>query len=196
MKLDIIGFTIACPALSARLKATIRRTVAWAGKSAAFGGIDYARRDWVPGSGWPIDHHDLGPHLDRAAASLNLGANCYDDRLWTLMKRRPPEPRSDPAVLGSFFWQFSRSTIRPMEVMHVGTEFVNAPARGCRIMTDATALENLTDATGKMATGVRSCSVFSAEDPWCRQHVHAWHRPKRERAASRRPAELRSLHAG
>jgi choline dehydrogenase-like flavoprotein len=58
---------------------------AWAGKSAAFDHVDFAVRNWVPYSGWPFGLETLEPYLDRAAEVLNLGPNCYDDRLWELL---------------------------------------------------------------------------------------------------------------
>lgn len=130
-------------------------TAAWAGKSAAFSDIDYAPRPWVANSGWPIRHHDLADHLDRAAKSLNLSVNCYDDDLWALMNRAPPEPRPDPKTLRSFFWQFARSTIDPMDVMRVGAEFAHAPPAGCRVLLGATVTEVLTKESGAQAIGAR-----------------------------------------
>ena len=142
-----------------RCRAIGGSTAAWAGKSAAFDQIDFANRDWVPNSGWPIGLDDLTDALDRAAASLNLNVNCYDDRLWEFLKRRPPEPCPDPTVLGSFFWQFARSRINPMDVMRVGEEFVNAPPRDCRIITGTTVTELVTDETGNTITGALAASV-------------------------------------
>src|ERR1700730_19256384 len=80
---------------------------AWTGKSAAFDHVDFAAREWVPYSGWPFGLETLGPYLDRAAEVLNLGPNCYDDRLWELMRVAAPQPQLDPSLLKSFFWQFS-----------------------------------------------------------------------------------------
>lgn len=128
-------------------------TAAWAGKSAAFDKIDFEKRHWVPNSGWPISLSDLTDELQRAAVSLNLSENCYDDRLWDLLQRSPPEPRPDPNVLGSFFWQFARSRINPLDVMRFGAEFTHAPPRNCRVKLGATAVEVLTDETGKVVTG-------------------------------------------
>jgi len=72
---------------------------AWAGKSAAFDDVDFAVRDWVPYSGWPFGLETLSPYLDRAAEVLNLGPNCYDDRLWELIGITPPQPQLDPSLL-------------------------------------------------------------------------------------------------
>ncbi|WP_353476536.1 GMC oxidoreductase (plasmid) [Salipiger sp. H15] len=129
-------------------------TAAWAGKSAAFGAIDFEERPWVPHSGWPLRLEDLESNLERAARVLNLGPNCYGDALWALMKRQVPEPRPDPERLESFFWQFARSTINPMDVLRAGAEFLKDPPPGCRVLTGATVLEVLTRDAGRCAVGV------------------------------------------
>jgi choline dehydrogenase-like flavoprotein len=121
---------------------------AWAGKCAAFDGIDFERRPWVPYSGWPITRAELEPHLDRAAAQLNLGPNLYGDQLWTLLKGGPPEPHLDPEMLRSFFWQFARSRIDPMDLMRFGPEFVRESAPNVRVLINATVTGVLTDASG------------------------------------------------
>ncbi|MEZ5687508.1 MAG: GMC family oxidoreductase [Caenibius sp.] len=129
-------------------------TSAWAGKSATFDEMDFAVRDWMPHSGWPVGNVELAPYLDRAAKLLNLSVNCYDDNLWSMMGRTPPRPRPDPEVLRSFFWQFARSTISPMEVMHLGREFLHRPPANARILTGATALKVLTEPCGTRISGV------------------------------------------
>ncbi|WP_137700395.1 GMC oxidoreductase [Marimonas lutisalis] len=128
-------------------------TSAWAGKSATFDEMDFAARPWIPQSGWPVDGKELSPFLDRAAELLNLSANCYDDNLWSLMGRNPPLPRPDPEILRSFFWQFARSTISPMEVMHLGREFLHRPPANARVLTGATAVKVLTEPAGSRVTG-------------------------------------------
>lgn len=144
---DEQGFGMRCRGLGGS-------TAAWAGKSASFDSTDFAARSWVANSGWPIRFDDVSEYLDRAAETLNLGVNCYDDRLWALMRRAPPEPAPDKQVLQSFFWQIARSRLDPMEVMRTGAEFVNDAPEGCRVLTHATVLEILTDAAGGRATGV------------------------------------------
>ena len=140
-------------------------TANWAGKSATFDEMDFATRPWVPHSGWPVEPAALAPYLDRAAGLLNLSVNCYDDALWQKMGRRPPEPRPDPEVLRSFFWQFARSTISPIEVMHLGREFLHRPAAGTRILTGATALKVLAEPGGTQAHGALFADRSGATRP-------------------------------
>jgi choline dehydrogenase-like flavoprotein len=121
-----------------RCRALGGSTHAWAGKSATFDEIDFARRPWVPHSGWPITRASLDPYLERAARALNLGPNCYDDGLWKLIGIKPPEPRLDADGLRSFFWQFARSRVDHLDVMRMDREFVNCKADNVRVLLNAT----------------------------------------------------------
>ena len=123
-------------------------THAWAGKSAAFDDIDFAVRKWVPYSGWPFGLETLNPYLDRAAEVLNLGPNCYDDRLWELMRIAAPKPQLDPSLLKSFFWQFARSRIDKLDIMRFGPEFVTYDAPNVRVLLNATVTRIDTNETG------------------------------------------------
>nr|WP_294514454.1 GMC family oxidoreductase [uncultured Rhodopila sp.] len=125
------GFGVRCRVLGGS-------TSAWVGKSAAFDDIDFAVRPWVPHSGWPFDLDVLAPYLNRAAEALNLGPNIYDDRLWKILGTQPPEPRLDPELLQSFFWQFARSRIDKLDIMRFGREFLMCDAPNVRVLTNAT----------------------------------------------------------
>lgn len=59
----------------------------WGGNSVPLTSIDFARRDWVPQSGWPISKDDLDPYYALANEWLGLGAYDYD-----AAKLRPPGP--------------------------------------------------------------------------------------------------------
>ncbi len=158
---DQQGFGVRCRGLGGS-------THAWAGKSATFDGIDYERRDWVDNSGWPIDACHLSPFIDRAADDLNLNINCYDDRLWETIGRRPPQPLPDVEKLRSFFWQFAQSRIRSMDILRAGDEFLNDPPQNCRILTGATVLEIKTN---QQATSVEG--IIVTDESGCRRTVRA-----------------------
>jgi choline dehydrogenase-like flavoprotein len=111
---------------------------AWAGKSAAFDPIDFTQRSWVPHSGWPIAREALDSYIDRAADVLNLGPNLYDDRLWDLIGIPRPQPSLDAEGLRSFFWQFARSRIDPLDIMRFGGEFLRLKADNVRVLLNAT----------------------------------------------------------
>jgi choline dehydrogenase-like flavoprotein len=122
----------------------------WRGKSAAFDHVDFAAREWVPYSGWPFGLERLGPYIDRAAEVLNLGPNCYNERLWELIGITAPQPPLDSRLLKSFFWQFARSRGDQLEYMRFGPEFVAADAPNTRVLLNATVTRIDTDETGAM----------------------------------------------
>ena len=132
---------------------------AWAGKSAAFGDSDFAVRPWVPYSGWPFEREMLDPYLDRAGEVLNLGPNCYDERLWKLMGITPPQPQFDPKLLKSFFWQFARSRIDSMDIMRFGREFVATDAPNVRVLLNATVIGIDTNKDGTAITGLEVSNI-------------------------------------
>jgi len=50
----------------------------WEGLCAPLNELDFEKRDWVPGSGWPITRAALDPYYERAHEILDLGAFQYD----------------------------------------------------------------------------------------------------------------------
>jgi choline dehydrogenase-like flavoprotein len=52
-------------------------TALWTGRCGLLDPIDFARRPWIAGSGWPIDHTDLAPFVARAGQVLGLGPARY-----------------------------------------------------------------------------------------------------------------------
>jgi len=141
---------------------------AWAGKSAAFEDLDFTQRAWVPHSGWPIGSSTLAPYVDRAAEALNLGPNCYDDRLWELMGVTPPQPQFDATLLRSFFWQFARSRVDRLDLMRFGREFVLNEAANVRVLLNATVTRIDTNDQG---TAFSSLEVSTIDG--MRSQVHA-----------------------
>ena len=144
-------------------------TAAWAGKSATFDVSDFATRPWVPESGWPFGLDYLAPFLDRAAEELNLGPNCYDERLWELMGDVLPHPQFDPEVLQSFFWQFARSRVDKLDVMRFGSEYSALEARNVRVLLNATVTEIETNAEGTAFRGLKLSSIGKSIEPVCQQ---------------------------
>lgn len=79
-------------------------TAIWGGRCIPLDPIDYQRRDWVPGSGWPITHDDLDPYMQRAARALGLRFRHFDMRLRE-ETGLPDFPLKDSAI-DTVFWQF------------------------------------------------------------------------------------------
>jgi choline dehydrogenase-like flavoprotein len=52
-------------------------TTHWGGMCTRLDAIDFAKRDWVPHSGWPITAADLDPYYARAHPLLKLGEDTY-----------------------------------------------------------------------------------------------------------------------
>jgi choline dehydrogenase-like flavoprotein len=131
----------------------------WAGKSAAFDFLDFAKRSWVPHSGWPFSRELLDPYLDRAGKVLNLGPNSYDEALWKLIGTMPPRPQLDPETLRSFFWQFSRSRLDRLDIMRFGSEFVTFHADNVRVLLNATVTQIELDQSGQKFDGLEISTI-------------------------------------
>ena len=132
---------------------------AWAGKVAAFDPIDFAVRDWIPHSGWPLDIESLGPYLDRAADILNLGPNHNDSTLWKMMGLSSPPQGPDQRVLRSFFWQISRSRINGKDAMRFGPEFLTYDAPNVRVLLNATVTRINTNESGSAFESVEVSTI-------------------------------------
>jgi choline dehydrogenase-like flavoprotein len=65
-------------------------TALWAGQCIPLEDNDFARRDWVPHSGWPIEHGELAPFYERAAAFLGVPGESFDEALWSRWRTSPP----------------------------------------------------------------------------------------------------------
>jgi choline dehydrogenase-like flavoprotein len=131
----------------------------WAGKSAIYDAIDFARRPWVAMSGWPIAREALDPYYARAAEWMNLGPNVYDEGLWAEIGGASPEPAIDRGLLRDFFWQFARSRTDQFEAMRFGPAFLAEHPANVRLVLDATATALETDEAGARVTAVRVAST-------------------------------------
>lgn len=47
-------------------------TIVWGGHCRPLEPLDFARRDWVSNSGWPLSRADLGPYYERASAVMGF----------------------------------------------------------------------------------------------------------------------------
>jgi choline dehydrogenase-like flavoprotein len=108
----------------------------WGGRSATFDEMDFAKRDWVPFSGWPVTRESLLSYFDRAAEWLNLGPNCYDESFWELIGQKSTS--IDRSKLRSCFWQYSRSLVNLTEMKNFGSDFQQLHRDNIRVLVNAT----------------------------------------------------------
>ena len=85
----------------------------WSGRCAPFDPIDYQSRDWVRGSGWPIESWEIQRYFSRA--SNYLGLFPVTDELWPLIAPGK-HAGADSADVEDRFWQASRDKYgRPVD---------------------------------------------------------------------------------
>jgi choline dehydrogenase-like flavoprotein len=66
-------------------------TTAWGGQSLPFSSLDFARRDWVVNSGWPIEYEDVAKYYDSANAFMHVDNWDYGGDLFARFGiERPP----------------------------------------------------------------------------------------------------------
>jgi choline dehydrogenase-like flavoprotein len=82
----------------------------WGGRAALLDPIDFERRDWVPGSGWPITRDELMPYWQQAHEIFELGEFNYEHDVYRTVG--VPEQGFDPAKLAVDMWRFDEASER------------------------------------------------------------------------------------
>lgn len=121
-------------------------TQAWAGKSAPFDPIDFAQREWVENSGWPIAMEELASYIDEAGEILGLSP-------------LGPEPSFSSAGLRSFHWQFARSRLDRLDIMRFGRDFAQRVGDRANCLLDATVVGMDFDEAEGRITGLEVASL-------------------------------------
>ncbi|MFC5311704.1 FAD-dependent oxidoreductase [Azospirillum rugosum] len=80
------------PPSTARLRYFGGSTNRWAGLCRPLDPIDFERRDWIPGSGWPFSEAELRPYYARAADLIGLPTDRFDGDYWSGLTDRPLLP--------------------------------------------------------------------------------------------------------
>ena len=80
-------------------------TTLWAGQVMPLDEMDFERREWIPGSGWPFTRAELEPYYRRAERVLALEPRSYGEEAWPPQSRRPP--RFDATRLRFRYSRFS-----------------------------------------------------------------------------------------
>ena len=71
-----------------RLRMLGGSTAIWGGRCMPFDPIDFEKRDYLPGSGWPISYDDLAPYFEVANRFLEAGEYAYDaDKVFDPIKQ-------------------------------------------------------------------------------------------------------------
>jgi choline dehydrogenase-like flavoprotein len=78
-------------------------TTLWAGQALPLFDIDFAHRDWVPYSGWPIDRKVLDPFYRRAEDVMQIPHSTNDGSTWPTSAKI----NLDPAAFSMFYSQFT-----------------------------------------------------------------------------------------
>ncbi|GFM30027.1 FAD-dependent oxidoreductase [Novosphingobium sp. PY1] len=81
----------------------------WGGRCALLDEIDFAKRAWVPHSGWPISRDDVMPYYRQAQDIFEIGPFEWDDayRLCGI-----PDQGFSPETLATDLWRFDEATER------------------------------------------------------------------------------------
>lgn len=119
------------PLADSRLRFLGGTTNIWGGRSVPLQPIDFAVRDWVPHSGWPIQFVDLAADYKRAHADLELGDYDYSEELWAGLDQRAPDFAED--LFTTMFWRFDEQRERFAAL--VGQSL--AAAENCRLFLHA-----------------------------------------------------------
>ncbi|MDQ0839953.1 FAD-dependent oxidoreductase [Sphingomonas faeni] len=131
------------PLSEARLRFFGGTTAIWGGRCAELDPIDLEKRNWVPGSGWPIDWADLQSYYRSARPLFGLPSDT--PTIDVLGKAGVDVPQFDPNVLQTPLWtfdaRFNRFTMTSCD------DLVRHPR--CTIITHATVTEIVAHPDGK-----------------------------------------------
>ncbi len=83
-------------------------THCWGGWCKPLEADDFEKRDWFPGSGWPVTLQDLAPYFVRAHHNVNIGAYEYDAVPIAKRSKLQLLPL-DAARVNTVLYQFSRA---------------------------------------------------------------------------------------
>ena len=87
----------------ARLRFFGGTTAIWGGRTCRLDPIDFAVRDWVPLSGWPLTGEQLEPFYKQAEARLELISDHIGEHV---LDRMRSVPQLDRDVIDASYWQF------------------------------------------------------------------------------------------
>src|SRR4051812_43131884 len=98
------------PLQSARLHYFGGTSGHWGGLCSPFDSHDFAKRSWVPDSGWPITWDELQPYYNQAAKTLELQNDDFDLGSWLKSESGLKAMPFDENIIRHKIWQFSAPT--------------------------------------------------------------------------------------
>jgi len=123
----------------------------WAGRAATFDELDFAVREWVPFSGWPLTRAGLEPYFVRSMPHLGLAV--ADNNQPSLIDLVAAEyPRFDRRMFRPYAWTYSRHDASSSEVMRFGPRALNSQLDDVRCFVHATVTHIDTSETGNTVT--------------------------------------------
>lgn len=118
----------------------------WTGRLATFDDTDFAARDWVPFSGWPLSRDELQPYFVRTLP--HLGASVADNNSQPMQDVLDGQwPGVDRDIFQPYIWTFSRDADKPLEPMRFGplARKTELPDVSCLVNASVTRIETDVD---------------------------------------------------
>lgn len=109
----------------------------WSGRVATFDDMDFAVRDWIPHSGWPIERTALTPFFSRARAYL-MAPLADNNDLTETAPFLSGQPHFDDRHLRNYVWSFSTDAASPNDFMRFGPRARQQPMPGVTCFLNAT----------------------------------------------------------
>jgi choline dehydrogenase-like flavoprotein len=119
----------------------------WGGRVTMMSEIDFQKRDWVPGSGWPITLESLMPFYRRAAEHLRMTIADPNDALDVLASYVPP-PDGDALV--PYLWAYSMHNSLRSDFLRFGPMARTQPLADVECFVNATVTHIDTDESGRV----------------------------------------------
>jgi len=108
---EVVDEHLHSPADKYRLRRFGGATAIWGGRCMPFDPIDFEKRSYLPGSGWPITHEDLAPYYPLANAISEAGNYAYDaDMVFDPVEQAMFRGFSSPTVRTASLERFSCPT--------------------------------------------------------------------------------------
>ncbi len=142
----------------------------WAGQALALDEIDFAMRDWVRHSGWPVSLAQLQPYYRRAERLMRLPEVTYDERAWPAGLPMPPSSGGMRRRFSTFspvpnFASSHRAALSRATNVIV---LLHANATSLSLGEDGTTVERVAIASLGGRIGLIRASMYVICCGWCR----------------------------